>query len=132
MKAHKRAVVVSAATTALLLAGCGGGGSGDSGATPGTTGSVDVTVHAQDPKYSFDSKLYTAKAGTVNFAYVNDGKENHDLLIEGVPASKFKLKVVGPNSTTSGSAQLAAGTYTIYCDIAGHRGAGMEAKLVVS
>ena len=44
---------------------------------------------------------------------------------------KFKLAVV-PNETKAAAVELAAGTYTIYCDIAGHRQAGMEAKLVVS
>jgi plastocyanin len=131
MKADKRVVAATVAATALIMAGCGGG-SDSQGSTPATVGAIDVTVHAIDPKYGFDSKQYTAKAGTVNVQLVDDGHENHTLLIQGVATSKFKLSVIGQGSTKAGSIDLAAGTYTIYCNIAGHRGAGMEAKLIVS
>ena len=130
MTAYKRAAAATAAATALLIAGCGS--SSGNGATSTTPGAIDVTVHSLDPKYSYDQKEYPAKAGTVTIELVNDGKENHNLLIQGVSKNKFKLSVIGTNATKSGSVQLSAGTYAIYCDIAGHRGAGMEAKLIVS
>ena len=127
----KRAAIATAAALSLLLGACSGGGGGD--ASEPTTGAIDLTVKSLDPggKYAFDSKNYTAKAGTVNVALVNEGKENHNLLVEGVDKKKFKLSVT-PGQTTTGAVSLAAKTYTIYCDIAGHRDAGMEAKLVVS
>ncbi len=130
MTAYKRAAAATAAATALLLAGCGG--SSGNGGSSATTGAIDFTVHSEDPKYSYDQKEYSAKAGTVTIELVNDGNENHNLLIQGISKSKFKLSVLGTGSSKTGAAQLAAGTYTIYCDIAGHRGAGMEAKLVVT
>jgi plastocyanin len=130
MPHQKRAALATAAALGLLLGACSSGG-GES--TQPTTGAIDVTVKALDPggKYSFDAKEYTAKAGTVNIALVDDGKENHNLLITSVSKSKFKLSVT-PGATKAGAATLAAGTYTLYCDIAGHRDGGMEAKLVVS
>ena len=130
MRHQKRAVIASAAALSLLFAGCGG--SGKDSAEP-VSGPIDLVVKSLDPggKYAFDAKNYTAKAGKVNVELVNEGKENHNLLIQGVDKGKFKLTVT-PGDTKSGAVQLAANTYTIYCDIAGHRDAGMEAKLVVS
>ena len=131
MPHRKRAAIATVAALGLLAAACGGGSGGD--ASLPTTGAIDLTVKSLDPggKYAYDSKNYTAKAGTVNVALVNEGKENHNLLIEGVDKKNFKLSVT-PGQTTSGAVSLAARTYTIYCDIAGHRDSGMEAKLVVS
>jgi plastocyanin len=128
----KRAAIATAAALSLLLGACGGGGSGGDASQP-TTGAIDLTVKSLDPggKYSFDLKDYTAKAGTVNVALVNEGKENHNLLVQGVDKKKFKLSVT-PGETKTGAVTLAAATYTIYCDLAGHRSAGMEAKLVLS
>jgi len=131
MPQSKRAAVAAVAALSLLVGACSSSGGGDN-ATPATTGPIDLTVKSLDPggKYSYDAKEYTAKAGTVNVALVNEGKENHDLMVQGVDKGKFKLAAT-PNETKTGSVTLAAGTYTIYCDIAGHRAAGMEAKLVV-
>jgi plastocyanin len=131
MPHQKRAAIAAVAAFGLLLGACGGSSGGS--ATEPTTGAIDLTVKALDPggKYSFDQKDYTAKAGTVNVAFVNAGKENHDLLVQGVDKKKFKLSTT-PSATDTGAVTLAAGTYTIYCDIAGHRQAGMEAKLTVS
>ncbi|MEO5837717.1 MAG: cupredoxin domain-containing protein [Acidimicrobiales bacterium] len=132
MPQSKRAAVAAVAALSLLVGACSSGSGGGDASQP-TTGPIDLTVKSLDPggKYSFDAKSYTAKAGTVNVALVNEGKENHNLLIEGVDKAKFKISVT-PGATTSGAVTLAARTYTVYCDIAGHRAAGMEAKLVVS
>ena len=131
MPHQKRVVLATAAALGLLLGACSSSSGGDS--TQPTTGAVDLTVKALDPggKYSFDAKEYTAKAGTVNVALVDEGKENHNLLVTSISKSKFKLSVT-PGTTKAGAVTLAAGTYTLYCDIAGHRDGGMEAKLVVS
>lgn len=131
MRHQKRAVIASAAALGLLFGACGGGSDGN--VTQPTTGAIDLTVKALDPggKYTYDAKSYTAKAGTVNVALANEGKENHNLLVQGVDKKKFKLAAT-PGETKAGAVTLSAGTYTIYCDIAGHRDAGMEAKLVVS
>ena len=131
MPHQKRAVLATAAALGLLLGACSSSSGGDS--TQPTTGAIDLTVKALDPggKYSFDAKEYTAKAGTVNVALVDDGKENHNLLVTSISKSKFKLSVT-PGTTKAGAVTLAAGTYTLYCDIAGHRDGGMEAKLIVS
>ena len=130
MPHRKRAAFASVAALGLLVGACGGSG-GD--ASLPTTGAIDLTVKSLDPggKYAYDAKDYTAKAGTIDVALINEGKENHNLLVQSVDKSKFKLSVT-PGETKTGAVTLAAATYTIYCDLAGHRSAGMEAKLVVS
>ena len=87
----------------------------------------EVDVVAED--IGFASSDYTADAGPVGFVYRNDGVIGHTLLIEGVDG--FKLEVAATGDVDEGSVDLAAGQYTIYCDVAGHRDAGMEAVLEV-
>jgi plastocyanin len=111
----------------LTLAACGGGND-DNGTTASTTGGAHatVTVHAQDT-LKFDKTAYTAKAGTIDIDYVNDGSQPHTLLIQG--NKKFKL---GIGREDKGTVTLAAGTYTLYCNLPGHEAAGMKATLTVS
>jgi plastocyanin len=115
----------TAALVALPLTACGGG---SSTATSSVSG-ADVTVHAKDT-LTFDASQYTAKAGDLTFAYVDDGTLTHTLLIDGHDG--FKLEVTGKGNQQTGKVNLPAGTYTIFCDIPGHRQGGMQAKLVVS
>ncbi len=116
----------------LLFTACGGGG--DSSSTTAGTGSATtggeastVTVLALDTR--FDQKQYTAVAGQVTFDYDSKGSLVHSFKIDGV--ADFRLQVA-PGKTTSGTVGLAAGSYTVYCDIPGHRASGMEATLTVN
>ena len=74
--------------------------------------------------------MYEASEGLVKIEYVLDGFQSHTLVIEGME-DDFKLEV-GSNKTDIGEIQLKAGRYILYCDVAGHRTSGMEAKLLVS
>jgi plastocyanin len=117
------------AVTALVLvpaAGCGSGGSSGGGGTPDTGLGADLEVHAKD-SLKFDKKSYTATAGDIDVVYKNDGSTAHNLLIEDV--DDFKLTV---GKTDEGTVTLKAGTYTLYCDLAGHEQAGMKATLKVT
>lgn len=87
-----------------------------------------VTVVATDLK--FDEKEYTATAGKVRFRYIDNGAIPHTLLIEGIKG--FKMEVTVNGSVDDASADLKPGTYTMYCDVVGHRAAGMHAKLIVT
>jgi plastocyanin len=111
----------------MLLTACGGGSTAASSNSSGSA--ADVTVRAKDT-LKFDKSDYTAKAGTISFSYINDGSIVHTLLIDG--KAGFKLQVDKSGAVQTGSTDLTAGTYTLYCDIVGHRSAGMEAKLTVS
>jgi plastocyanin len=117
-------IAAGALALALPLSACGGDDSGS--ATPATSASDNgITVHARD-QLKFDATSYSAKAGKIDVTYVNDGGQLHTLLIKDHKG--FKLKI---GRKDEGSVDLKAGTYTLYCDIAGHEAAGMEATLTV-
>jgi nitrite reductase (NO-forming) len=117
-------IAAAAALIAMPLAACGGGSS-----TEGSVAGADVTVRAKDT-LKFDKGEYDAKAGAIKIGYINDGSLPHTLLIDGQPG--FKLQVNSRGQSEIGDANLTAGTYEIFCDIPGHRAAGMQANLVVS
>tara|TARA_B100000676_G_C17799145_1_gene691194 strand:- start:233 stop:640 length:408 start_codon:yes stop_codon:yes gene_type:complete len=116
---------------ASLLISCGGGstenGSSAKTESPAEEGVVRVITYDSQ---KFDEEMYEALEGLVKIEYVLDGFQSHTLVIEGME-DDFKLEV-GSNKTDIGEIQLKAGRYILYCDVAGHRTSGMEAKLLVS
>jgi len=120
--------ILGAAALITLLAGCGGTDDGDGGSATGgcDTSSSSLTVEAKD-QLKFDADAYEAEAGCIEVTYRNAGSVPHTLLVKDQKG--FKLSV-GDEAT--GTVDLEAGTYTLYCDVAGHQSAGMEATLTVS
>ena len=116
---------------ASLLISCGGAstenGSSAKTESPAEEGVVRVITYDSQ---KFDEEMYEASEGLVKIEYVLDGFQSHTLVIEGME-DDFKLEV-GSNKTDIGEIQLKAGRYILYCDVAGHRTSGMEAKLLVS
>jgi plastocyanin len=112
--------------TVLGIAACGGDDD-DASSTP-TGGADEITVVAKD--LGFDADSYSADAGEVTISYENTGAVEHTLVIDGV--DDFKLDVPAHGDVDESTLQLEAGTYTIYCDVPGHRDAGMEATVEVS
>jgi plastocyanin len=104
------------------MAACGGDDD-----TSGTTGDADVTVKALD-SLKFDKSAYTASAGQVTIDYVDEGSAAHTLLIEGVDG--FRLAVTSQGDVDTGTADLEAGSYRLYCDVPGHT--SMKATLTVT
>lgn len=129
MRRSVRAGLAAMAAGSIAITGCGGGDDGGDGGTA-TPSTADVVVHGND-QLKFDQAQYSAAAGSVDIALVNDGSLPHTLLFEKVSSFK-KLTVTKKGETATGTATLEPGTYTIYCDVAGHRSAGMEAKLIVN
>lgn len=125
---------------ALLLVACGdgddgvagggvagGGASADSGPDAGTS----LAVEAHD--IEFDRDAYRIAAGPADVRYLQEGALPHSLVIEaagGGDVDGFRLEV-GVVEADSGTVDLPAGDYVIYCDVPGHRDAGMEAELQV-
>lgn len=116
---------------ASMLAGCGDddGGAGGDGGDGGTP--ADVVVIGND-RLRFDKETYTATAGSISIELVNDGMQPHTLVFDDDDIDFEKLRVSSKGDTDRGTVELTPGTYTFYCDVVGHRSAGMEATLVVN
>lgn len=101
--------------------GSGGGGGGGGGGTP-------VAIEAGD--LFFKPKEVTAPAGPVAITLTNKGLIQHNLVVEG--EASFKKIDLAPGGSGTSTLEAKPGTYVLFCDVAGHRPAGMEAKLTVS
>ena len=107
----------------LTLAACG---DDDDSADAGTTGGgaeQTVNVKATDA-LKFEPDHLTATAGVIHIVQETTGSTTHTFVLDG---QDFKL-----TDDDSGDIDLAAGDYTFYCDVPGHRAAGMEGTLTVS
>ena len=111
-------------TSALLLAACGGGGSTTQ--PPSEDGVLRIVSY---DRQDYEADAYEADAGTVQFELSQVGIQEHTLLVEGLE-DEMRLVVVD-GSIDAGSLDLEPGRYILYCDIAGHRSSGMEARLTV-
>lgn len=132
-------------TTAVLIAGACGSGKGDgpTSGDPGTTTTAasarpdfraaDVQVRALD--IDFRPRAYRARAGEVTIGYVNEGEIFHTLALDapggGGVEGWDRLEVPEHGDVAVGTVALDPGEYVLFCDVAGHRGAGMEAVLTV-
>jgi plastocyanin len=115
-------------TGALLLGACGGGGgdSSSSAAGPGTAsapaGGAVTSVTLQDN--TFVPADMTVDTGDLEL--VNDGTSIHNFSVEGEDVSVD----VAAGGSASVAIDLAAGTYTVFCEF--HRAQGMEGSLTVT
>jgi plastocyanin len=127
MKALALAVVSMA-----LLAGCGGGGGGGGSAQP--SGSTKVTM----TEYHFDPSTISASQGKLVFFLVNSGTASHDMIISTGSGSASGTIVGRSELVSAGDTfvftvdNLAAGTYTYYCDQPGHEASGMHGTLTIT
>lgn len=109
-----------------LLAACGGGSGG--GGQP--AGSIKVTM----TEFKFDPSSITVPSGKVVFFLVNAGTVSHDMIIQDsgnnhVASSEL---ISAGDSFTFTVDNIAAGTYTFYCDQPGHEASGMKGTLTVT
>lgn len=106
----------------VLLAGCGGEASPSVG-----TADADLVLIATD--FVFDPSEPSVGAGEVTIAMDNEGSVPHTWVIEG-REDQLKLDAAAGDAD-SGSIALDSGTYVFYCDVPGHRAAGMEGTVTV-
>ena len=92
------------------------------------TSTVDVSA---GPGLTFNGVAfksnYTATAGVIKINY--GGAPGHTLVFVDPKLTGFELE---SSATKTGNVELKAGTYTFYCNVTGHRAAGMQATLTVS
>jgi uncharacterized cupredoxin-like copper-binding protein len=129
--------------------GGSGGGYGGSAAPAKTTTTPPKTTAAAAPAassggglalkavesggLSFDPKSLSAKAGTVTITMDNPSGDTlpHAVAVEGPGGVHSSGQIAQPGGTSKVTLKLAAGTYTFYCPVDGHRSAGMEGTLTV-
>ncbi len=117
------------AFSALALGACGGD-DGDGGGSD-TVAAGALEVQALD--IAFDADEYSATAGEVTIEYVSEGRLQHTLVVFDDANRQIGAKLaVAPGETDVGSFDLAAGSYTMICDVPGHKEAGMVATLDVA
>ena len=124
-----RAVVIALATTAVAAA-CGGGGGGGGSSYKQPSGPAQMTLDIKGGNFFFDPKNPQAPAGVDAIKLTSEGGQ-HTLVFAGGKVPGFKLEASSGNSAQL-KVNLKPGKYTFYCDIPGHRAAGMEGTLTVT
>ena len=89
-----------------------------------------TTVHVSESEFKIVPAPAKVAAGKVTFVVKNTGKIAHDLAVQGT-AGAAKTPLIAAGKSASLTVTLAAGTYTLYCSVPGHRAAGMVKTLVV-
>ncbi len=113
------------AVLAAVLVGCGSSGGGDAYVEP--KGPPVKTLDISAKNFEFTPRDVTAPAGILQVDLTSTDNL-HSFVIEGVPG--FQLETTN-GKTATGKVKLEPGKYTFYCDIPGHRTAGMEGTLTV-
>jgi manganese oxidase len=97
------------------------------GGTTAVAASAPVDVTLGD--LFIEPAVLTVPAGGA-LAVTNDGASQHDLRIDGLDIGTPMLDPDG--TATLDLADVAPGTYTVYCSVPGHRESGMEGTLTVT
>lgn len=120
--------IAFAALIVSALSACGGGTSAPAQTIPDDAGLVVKNVKS----IRFDASEYSALAGDITVAFVNEDTVRHSMLVaqDGVKVPNFKLVVAEEGAVDVGVINLAAGSYTVICDVPGHQ--NMKATLTVS
>lgn len=93
---------------------------------PGGVGGGPIELSLTE--FAIDGNLETS-SGTVTIRAVNDGDVDHNIVI---PELGVRSEVLKPGEeTTIDLGQVSSRTYSIFCDLPGHREGGMENELVI-
>lgn len=142
-----RTTKIRTATAALLgcatlaLAACGGSGdeTGDGSAdvdetpaaAPSSGGSTFAVAADPAGSLAYETTEAGVDAGSVTIEFTNESDVVHDVVIEDESGEAIAMTERVTGGETTANAKLAPGTYTYFCSITGHRGAGMEGTLTV-
>lgn len=117
----------AALVAALAVSACGGDGESSGETVPAD---ADVVVRAVDG-IRWEQSQYTAAAGDILIATVNESSLPHNLVVIDADGNQSpgKLDIPSRGDVDSGTFPLTAGTYVLQCTIPGH--GAMKADLVV-
>ncbi|MET0340121.1 MAG: cupredoxin domain-containing protein [Polyangiales bacterium] len=110
----------------LLLAGfaCGGDDTADE------EGACTATIKLKD--YTLDPSAVEIASGPAVLCAVNEGKTPHDLVVRDASRQdRARSAVLQPGMGARVSVNLVAGSYELYCSVAGHESLGMKGPLTV-
>lgn len=130
-------VIVLALAVALIVAGCGGKQAAQQPAqqpkpqaqpaAPAPSGEGQK-VEVKMSEFKFEISPAEVKAGKVAFDVENAGTVEHSFIIEQLGKGSEQIR---PGQEAKFELDLKPGTYNVYCDVAGHKEAGMQAQVVV-
>ena len=132
MHSAKAIAVLLVAALGMLLVGCGGGATPAAGGTTAPSGTREIKVDATDFKFTPGDQTF--KAGeTVKVTVTNKGAVDHTWVLTDASGKElFKMQIPqGKTVSQDLTVPSTPGSYTILCDIAGHKEAGMIAKATV-
>lgn len=109
----------------VALVGCGSSGGGAAYVPP--KGPAVDTVTIKGDHFAFVPDKVQVPAGIIDFK-LHAIDTQHSFVIEGIPG--FQIEAAS-GQTASKKIKLEKGKYTFYCNIPGHRAAGMEGTLTV-
>lgn len=113
---------------ALVAAGLGTAACGRRAMSPGGASPPGPTVDVVLREWTIE--VPPLRSGPVVLRVHNEGVVEHNLTIEGRPGADTGL--VHPGATATLAVRLDTATYTVFCNVPGHREAGMAAELRVT
>jgi uncharacterized cupredoxin-like copper-binding protein len=123
----------AAMITAVVVFGVESEAKGAAEAPTATVPSAGHTIAVSETEFKIAVPSATLTPGKYTFVVKNAGGLAHDLVFEGPNVSgREGTPLIQPGGTAKVTVSLAAGDYTVYCSVDGHRAAGMVAKIIVS
>lgn len=118
------AAVAAGGVAALVLGGCGSSGGG---AYVQPKGKPVKTVTVVADHFKFAPETIASPAGILEVK-LKSVDIPHSFVIEGIPGFMVEASA---GETSSGKVSLKSGKYTFYCNVPGHRAAGMQGTIAV-
>jgi mono/diheme cytochrome c family protein len=119
-----QSVAAGGKDTGLLATAVKQAGGGKPAVEKGGTLQIDADPTGQ---LAFVTDAATGTPGQITVKMANKSGTPHDIVIDG----KGKGEIVKDGGVSQFQANFAAGSYTFYCSVPGHRQAGMQGKLTV-
>ena len=143
------AVTAGFIVAVLVLAGCGSSGTSSSASSTSQTSATATSGSSSPPAprrraspalglaanpaglLRYNKTSLTANAGTVTIRFTNDSSLPHNVTVAASNGTVLDATPTFQGGTRTLTVELHPGVYSFYCSVPGHRGAGMQGKLIV-